>query len=107
MVFRNLKTDVRKDLGVRIPRPPHGVRTAKRLSRAFDARRSSPPWSELAASGAATVALFLAALVSMTSVSSTRYSRPEARADRDHVPLAAADTRSPTREAGSTASDDP
>ncbi len=77
----NLKTGVRKDLGVRIPRPPYGVRTAERLNRAFDLRRSSPPWSELAVSGAATIALFLTALVSMTSISSTERSlRDERRA---------------------------
>jgi hypothetical protein len=61
------------------------VRTAKRLSRAFDPRRSSPPWTELATSAAATMALFLTALVSMTSVSSTGRSQPEANRARTEV----------------------
>ncbi|HEY2164546.1 MAG TPA: hypothetical protein VGH04_11170 [Gemmatimonadaceae bacterium] len=47
----------------------------KPLPRPFDPRRPSVPWTEVAASCVATVALFLTALVSMTSVSSTARSR--------------------------------
>jgi hypothetical protein len=61
------------------------VRTAKRLSRAFDPRRSSPPWTELATSAAATIALFLTALVSMTSVSSTGRSQPDESRARTEI----------------------
>ena len=68
-----LKTGVRKDLGVRIPRPPYSVHTAKRRAYPFDFPRSSPRWTEIAASGIATIALFAIAMVSMTSVSTTRF----------------------------------
>ena len=98
MAFGNLKTGVRKDLGVRIPRLPTAA-TAKRLSRAFDPRRSSPPWTELAASGAATIALFLTALVSMTSFSSTGRSQPDESRTRTEVTfLSPPPTPAPPRE---------
>src|SRR5262252_5968935 len=74
---RNLKTGVRKDLGVRIPRPPFPVHTAARRKYPFDFPRRSPRWTEIAASGVATAALFLAALVSMTSLSDRARLRSE------------------------------
>jgi hypothetical protein len=77
MVLENLKTDVRTDLGVRVPRPPFTTRDAERFRRPFDPRRRSVTWTEIAASGAATVALFLTSLVSMTSLSSTASSRSQ------------------------------
>src|SRR5215831_6582595 len=64
-----LKTGVRKDLGVRIPRPPLPVHTTERRKYPFDFPRRSPRWTEIVASGVTTTALFLAALISMTSVS--------------------------------------
>jgi hypothetical protein len=50
------------------------VRAGKRLAHPFE-RRRGVPWPELVTSGAATVALFVVALMSMTSVSSTIGSR--------------------------------
>src|SRR5215831_15759959 len=72
-----LKTGVRKDLGVRIPRPPFPVHTAERRKYPFDFPRRSPRWTEIAASGIATAVLFLAALVSMTSLSDRARLRSE------------------------------
>ncbi len=81
---KSLKIGVRKDLGVRIPRPPYNVHAAKRLRRAFDPRRSSRPWAELVASVAATIAVFVTALASMTSISSRR-SQPDGSRARTEV----------------------
>src|SRR5262245_48969100 len=72
MVSTNLETSVQEDLGVRIPHIPRPAHTAKRRAYPFDFPRKSPRWTDIAASVLATVALFVIALVSMTSVSTKR-----------------------------------
>jgi hypothetical protein len=79
-------------------RLPDGGHVAKRLSLAFDRRRSSPPWTELAASGAATIALFLTALASMTSLSSNGRSQPHDRTRTEVTFLSPPPTPAPPRE---------